>query len=137
MRTVVTAVVTLALIATATSFITNTAAASRAEFNTTLLSARTYDIGSVGPGVGDVSIRRWRITDRDGTPQGFAYEVCRWTTRLLRLCTGTYELSTGTIAFEGIVGDASPLALTGGTGEYVGASGQVTRLGRVVKFMFE
>lgn len=113
------------------------AAPARAEFTTTLISWRVFDIGLEGPTVGDTLVRKWRITDRDGTAQGFAHEVCRWTSSVLRLCTGVYDLSTGSLVFEGMVGDGSPVAITGGTGEYFGASGEATRRGRIVKFAFE
>ena len=113
------------------------AARARAEFTTTLVSWRVFDIGPEGATLGDTSVRKWRITDRDGTAQGFGHEVCRWTSSVLRLCTGVYDLSTGSLVFEGLVGDGSALAVTGGTGEYFGASGEATRRGRLLMFVFD
>lgn len=74
---------------------------------------------------GDVSTARWVIHDRYGRAVGDMLFDCRWVTADLRLCVGQMSMPLGTIAVIGasrtrFIGQ---LAVVGGTGKYVGASG--------------
>lgn len=108
----------------------------KATWTTTLLASRSIDIGPRGPGIGDGLIRKWRLTDREGKAVGFGYDDCRWMSSMILRCSGTYSPPGGSIDVAGMVGDGSPLAVTGGTGRYVGARGEVTRNGRTITFVF-
>lgn len=102
------------------------------EMTASLTASQTTDIGARGPTIGDASVRKWRLSDREGNAIGTGYEVCSWTGPQLRHCVGAYGLVGGSIAFNGVVGDGSPLAVVGGTGIYARASGQLTRRGKTV-----
>lgn len=102
----------------------------RIEINHRILNSEFIDIGQPGLSAGDVTVRRWRLSDRFGRQIGYAHENCRLTSDTTHLCAGAYALPTGTITFQGMMG--RPMAVTGGTGEYVDASGQVFRRGRIV-----
>lgn len=111
-------------------------APKHAEWTATLLVSRSLDIGPRGPGIGDALIRKWRLTDRDGNPVGFGYENCHWMSSRLLRCAATYRPPNGTIDVAGIVGAGEPLAITGGTGQYLGERGQATWNGRTLRFEF-
>ena len=104
-----------------------------AQFTATVVGQLVLDIGPRGKGLGDASITRWRLTDRQGHTLGFGHQFCRWTTSTARACYGTYVLPDGQIQFQGVVGNGGPLAVTGGTGLYVGAKGQLKRSGKTVR----
>jgi len=108
----------------------------QAEFTTTLLASSSLDIGPRGKSIGDATIRKWRLSDRAGKAVGFGHEACRWTSSMLRLCVAVYVPPGGSIVVEGMVGDGSALAIAGGTGDYLAASGQAVRNGRTIRFEF-
>lgn len=133
------ALIAAALVAVAMLVVTGGRAelpSAHAEWTTTLLEARELDIGPRGHGTGDVSLSRWRLTDRNGRAVGFAYQNCRWMTAMVRSCLTVYSPPGGTIVVAGMVGDQSALAVIGGTGTYFGARGAAVREGRRVRFAF-
>lgn len=135
MRTV-TAILVFAAAVTVGSA-SGSSALPRATFTTSLISMRVLDIGPDGPTIGDTLIRHLRVTTRGGTRVGFASENCRWITSRARLCNIVYDLPTGSVVLEGTVGGPPrPVAITGGTGEYLGRNGQATWSGRTVEFVF-
>ena len=90
------------------------------------------DIGTAGPGVGDLLVFQDRIF-REGTKTKIGVEggSCI-VTALLRKgfqthCTGTVSLGRGQISFQGLVTDAprKAMAVVGGTGAYEGAGGEL------------
>jgi hypothetical protein len=93
------------------------------------------DTGKPGPSVGDVAVFRDELLRADGSTAGTVRQVCT----LVDLaaappagtfeCTGSLELADGTITFEGPFVPAKPeqaAAITGGTGAYRAARGEVT-----------
>jgi hypothetical protein len=89
------------------------------------------DIGSAGPGVGDLLVFQDQLL-RDGKRVGVEGGSCT-VTAVLRNgfqthCVGTASLPAGQIAFQGLVTNAPDkhMAVVGGTGRYRGAGGDVT-----------
>lgn len=103
---------------------------------TTLIDSQHLDIGPKGPGIGDTTNRVWRIADRHGRTIGQAFETCSWVSSSRRICRGVYELPLGDIVFSGSLRTGAPLAIIGGTRQYVGVSGQLARHGKTVRFDF-
>ena len=101
-------------------------------FNRTLLDTQFVDIGASGPTRGDSTISRWRVLSRSGRSIGDGHEVCRLTSPSARLCTGVYTLAGGDLIYEGIPRTGKYLAVTGGTENYRGVSGQLAVNGRTV-----
>lgn len=83
--------------------------------------------------VGDEFIFTSRLF-RSGQRVGTVHAVCTITKRsqnperLPSSCVGTFDLRRGTIelAIGGVLTDTLEIAITGGTGDYAGASGTVT-----------
>ena len=76
---------------------------------------------------GDVERLRWSVRDRYGRTIGAAYFSCRWVIDTDRLCAGQFELPLGSIAVQGssATRELGVYAVVGGTGRYVGASGEL------------
>ena len=91
------------------------------------------DIGTAGPGVGDLLVFQDRVF-RKGTKTKIGVEggSCIVTALLGKgfqtHCTGTVSLAGGQISFQGLVTDAprKVMAVVGGTGNYDGAAGELT-----------
>jgi Allene oxide cyclase barrel like domain len=92
------------------------------------------DIGTPGPGVGDLLVFQDRILDR-GRQVGIQGGSCTITALLpgdhfQTHCVGTIVLPGGQIAFQGLVTDAPEkrMAVVGGTGRFRAAAGELTVL---------
>jgi len=92
------------------------------------------DVGTPGPGIGDMLVFQDRILDR-GRQVGVQGGACTITALLAgghfqTHCVGTVSLPAGQIAFQGLVTDAPDkhLAVVGGTGRYRDAGGELTVL---------
>lgn len=90
------------------------------------------DVGAPGLSVGDGAVYHTQFRSLGGRPIGQNHAACTVLTPLtaaLAHCVGTAELPGGTIEWAGDLGltaERFTLALTGGTGAYRGAQGQVT-----------
>jgi hypothetical protein len=98
------------------------------------LDENFVDIGTPGPGIGDLLVFQDRILDR-GRQVGVQGGSCTITALLPEdhfqtHCTGTVVLPGGQIAFQGLVTDAPEkrMAVVGGTGRYRTAAGELTVL---------
>lgn len=93
-------------------------------------SQRFLDLGQPGPTPGDeffFASQFWNTarTHQVGSNRGF----CVLETQKVAHCVGTARLGRGTLEFAGettTTGSTSTIAITGGTGGFVGAEGQVT-----------
>ena len=91
------------------------------------------DIGTPGPGIGDLLVFQDRIL-RAGRQVGVEGGTCTITALLpdgfQTHCAGTVSLPGGTIAFQGLVTDKPEkrMAVVGGTGRYRTAAGELTVL---------
>ena len=92
------------------------------------------DVGTPGPGVGDMLVFQDRILDH-GRQVGVEGGTCTITALLdgghfQTNCVGTVSLAAGQIAFQGLVTDAPDkhMAVVGGTGRYRDAGGELTVL---------
>lgn len=76
---------------------------------------------------GDVELLRWGLRDRFGRPIGVGLMECRWHRKLQRLCIGEIRLPLGSIAISGQSQTRSlgTWAVTGGTGRYLSAGGEL------------
>jgi hypothetical protein len=90
------------------------------------------DIGTPGPGIGDLLVFQDRILDH-GRQVGVEGGSCTITALLpgdhfQTHCVGTVSLAGGQIAFQGLVTDAPEkrMAVVGGTGRYRTAAGELT-----------
>lgn len=98
------------------------------------LAENYVDIGSPGPGVGDLLVFQDQILDRQGRQVGVQGGSCTITALLpvgfQTHCVGTVSLPAGQIAFQGLVTDAPEkrMAVVGGTGRYRQAAGELTVL---------
>ena len=74
---------------------------------------------------GNAESALWLVRDRHGNAIGDMLIDCRWVTAGLRLCVGQVSLPLGAIALVGATRTRflGQLAVVGGTGRYVGASG--------------
>ena len=92
------------------------------------------DLGAPGFSIGDQLVFQDRILDRSGRQVGVQGGVCSITAVLAAgfqvHCAGTVSLPGGQIAFQGLVTDAPEkrMAVTGGTGRYRTAAGELTVL---------
>ena len=92
------------------------------------------DVGTPGPGIGDMLVFQDRILDH-GRQVGVQGGTCTITALLdgghfQTHCVGTVSLPGGQIAFQGLVTDAPEkrTAVVGGTGRYRDAGGELTVL---------
>ena len=92
------------------------------------------DVGTPGPGIGDMLVFQDRILDH-GRQVGVEGGACTITALLdgghfQTHCVGTVSLAAGQIAFQGLVTDAPDkhMAVVGGTGRYRDAGGELTVL---------
>jgi hypothetical protein len=92
------------------------------------------DVGTPGPGIGDMLVFQDRILDH-GRQVGVEGGTCTITALLPGAhfqtnCVGTVSLAAGQIAFQGLVTDAPDkhMAVVGGTGRYRDAGGELTVL---------
>lgn len=92
------------------------------------------DVGTPGPGIGDMLVFQDRILDH-GRQVGVQGGTCTVTALLEEghfqtHCVGTVSLAAGEIAFQGLVTDAPEkhMAVVGGTGRYRDAGGDLTVL---------
>ena len=92
------------------------------------------DTGKPGPSVGDVVIARDEVVRPDGSTAGTFRQVCTLVDLGTNPFTSTYEcsgsiaLEDGTITIEGPFRPVAPeqsAAITGGTGGYTGAHGEI------------
>jgi hypothetical protein len=92
------------------------------------------DTGKPGPSVGDLAVARDALLHGNGSPAGTLRQVCT----LVDLagspftstfeCVGSIALKSGTITMEGPFTPSRPksvAAITGGTGEYRSAHGEI------------
>jgi hypothetical protein len=92
------------------------------------------DVGSPGPGIGDLLVFQDRVLDRTGRQVGVEGGSCTITAILAdgfqTHCVGTVSLPGGQIAFQGLVTDKPEkrMAVVGGTGRYRTAAGELTVL---------
>jgi hypothetical protein len=93
------------------------------------------DVGAPGPSPGDQVVTSDGLLDRKGAVAGTLSQVCTMVSPAASLlastfdCTGSFVLADGTITVQGPfvpAADTSVNAVTGGTGEFVKARGQVT-----------
>jgi hypothetical protein len=118
MRTIAVILALLALIVPAS------ATAAQIEISAKVVNTNIATLPPAGR-AGDASSQRWLIRDRHGAVIGDMLIDCRWITSALRLCIGQLSLPLGAIIVVGgsrtrFIGQ---LAVTGGTGRYVGAIG--------------
>ena len=92
------------------------------------------DTGKPGPSVGDLAIHSDQVLHEDGTQAGSFRQVCTLTDLVSGPftstfeCTGSITLKDGTISMEGPFtpsDDESVAAITGGTGGYRTAQGEI------------
>jgi hypothetical protein len=89
------------------------------------------DIGTPGPGVGDLLVFQDRVLSR-GRQVGVQGGSCTITALLpdgfQTFCTGTVLFADGQVAFQGLVTDKPEkrMAVVGGTGRYRDAGGELT-----------
>lgn len=98
-------------------------------------SVRVVDLPPRGKSsAGDLVMAISRLQNADGTRAGREYLTCNLTGRARTFesarysCTGTHKLRDGTITFAGTIRLAAhrvTVAVTGGTGAYDGASGNL------------
>ena len=76
---------------------------------------------------GDVERLYWSVRDRFGRTIGFGLFNCRWVLHSERLCYGEIVLPLGKIAVQGssATRERGLFSVVGGTGRYVGASGEL------------
>ena len=98
-------------------------------FRTTLVSSAVNDAGHGG--VADVSALRFSLQRRDGGAAGEAWISCVIMAGGVQLCHGAFVLANGQIEAQ----VATPMtattftaAITGGTGAFEGANGQIDNL---------
>ena len=89
------------------------------------------DVGSPGPGIGDMLVFQDQILDRQGRQVGFEAGTCTITavidTGFQTHCVGTVSLPAGQIAFQGLATNAPEkvMGIVGGTGRYRTAAGEL------------
>jgi len=76
---------------------------------------------------GDVERLVWSVRDRFGRTIGVGLFSCRWVVRTARLCAGEIVLPLGKISVQGssATRELGVYSVVGGTGRYVGASGEL------------
>lgn len=69
----------------------------------------------------------WSVRDRWGRTIGVGLFSCRWVVYTARLCTGEITMPLGKIAVSGssTTRELGVFSVVGGTGRYVGASGEL------------
>jgi hypothetical protein len=99
------------------------------------LEENFVDVGSPGPGIGDMLVFQDQIIDRhSGRQVGVEAGSCTITAVLeagfQTHCVGTVSLPAGQIAFQGLASNAPEkrMAIVGGTGRYRTAAGELTVL---------
>lgn len=96
-------------------------------------SENYVDLGTPGPGVGDLLVFQDRVLSR-GRQVGVQGGSCTITALLpdgfQTFCAGTVLLADGQISFQGLVSDKPEkrMAVVGGTGRYRDAGGELTVL---------
>ena len=118
------AVAALFLAVFGTAATASPAAADRIEVTARVLHVNIAELAPRGR-AGNAESSHWVVRDRHGRAIGDLVNECRWVTSGLRLCVGQLSLPYGAIAVVGasrtrFIGQ---LAVVGGTGRYVGASG--------------
>ena|SRR5436190_4385674 len=98
---------------------------------TSTLAKHTHvDLGTSGPGAGDVDFYRERIYNKRITPHpiGHSDVTCTSTGTGSSSCLGTYLLPKGKLVVGGVIAShrAYVLAVLGGTGLYDNARGSLT-----------
>ena len=92
------------------------------------------DIGDHGPSAGDHVVTVDGVLDAGGAAAGSTSQVCTLLTPGANIftstydCTGSFDLADGSITVQGTfvpTAAASTLAITGGTGEFAKARGEV------------
>jgi|1186.fasta_scaffold266144_2 hypothetical protein len=112
------------------------AAAPTLRFTTVAQQNTDLDLGTPGPGAGDVQVTLDDV-QRDGHSVGFSTGQCTIAvfteSRLVGACTTTLVLRDGSLTAQGAFEenpqegpDGFRWAVTGGTGRYRGASGELT-----------
>jgi len=90
------------------------------------------DLGGAGFSVGDLLVFQDTLLDQKGATVGTQGGTCTITAVLpdgfQTHCVGTASLPDGRISFQGLTSNApaKPLAVTGGTGTYQAATGDLT-----------
>jgi hypothetical protein len=121
----------LLIITTVASTMAYDAASVTGKKGQIILSAvlATYEYREIGNRghVSDSSQESWFLRDRHGTTIGRMYLTCRWITQQQRFCIGSYRLPLGTITLAGNSSSqfSGTFAVTGGTGRYRGAAGEI------------
>jgi hypothetical protein len=95
------------------------------------LEENYVDVGSPGPGIGDMLVFQDQILDRQGRQVGIEAGTCTITAVLdngfQTHCVGTVSLPAGQIAFQGLATNAPEkrMGIVGGTGRYRTAAGEL------------
>ncbi len=105
----------------------------------TTSSSEGIDLGSPGPGLGDVLVFAQALVDEadDKIPVGRSVGECRSVGETTQQCVVTLTLAEGQLALHGAAdaeAETRVLAIVGGTGRYLRARGEATlaRLGEGV-----
>jgi hypothetical protein len=121
------ALVWLLAVAFGTGSVADAAASQGASIQVTVVPTRMELPRRPAGRTGDTERVVWSVRDRYGRTIGVGLFSCRWVLRTDRLCTGEIQMPLGKIA---ILGSSSTRELgvysvVGGTGRYVGASGEL------------
>lgn len=102
-------------------------AAAQATIQATVVPTRVVARRAPRGRVGDVEYLVWSVRDRYGRTIGMAVFGCRWIEESDRLCVGDIELPLGSISVQGssATRELGVFSVVGGTGRYVGASGEL------------
>lgn len=118
----------LAVVAIAAAIVTLATNQTRPEID--LTAVRSYHQIPQAPAgrAGDTSVGHWSLRDRHGNTIGAGDLNCRWIRAERRMCVGELRLPLGTIEFAGSsqTRNRGLFAVTGGTGHYRGAKGDLS-----------
>jgi hypothetical protein len=106
---------------------TGEAQAQRGKIHVVAVTTRVEVENSPGGREGDTEWLRWSIRDRFGRTIGRAVLQCGWHRQFDRYCTGEIRLPSGKLTVAGASETRSLglWAVTGGTGRYSSASGEL------------
>ena len=93
----------------------------------TAVPFRFTQVDPPGGRAGDLEWVRWSLRDRRGDTVGSGAFSCRWHRKQERLCSGEIKLPLGRLTVEGTSATRADglWAVTGGTGRYKGAGGEL------------
>lgn len=118
----------LAVVAIAAAMLSIATTTERPEIDLTAIRSYRQIPQSPAGRAGDTSIGHWSLRDRHGRTIGAGDLACRWVRMERRMCVGELRLPLGTIEFAGSsqTRNVGLFAVTGGTGHYRGAKGDLS-----------